>query len=96
MPQVLLDQPYTLTKKYENYLLVVEYTQLNTNNGQYYNDECYPFSAISSDDAQPLYAYGDLGQGEGFYGVANLNLSIQVLVESDLFLLPDLSITDLE
>ena len=93
--EALLDQPYTLTKKYENYLLVVEYTQLNTNNGQYYNNECYPFSAISSDDAQPLYAYGDLGQGEGFYSVANLNLSIQVLVESDQFLLDDICITDL-
>ena len=32
--EALLDQPYTLTKKYENYLLVVEYTQLNTNDGQ--------------------------------------------------------------
>lgn len=92
--EALLDQPYTLTKKYEDYILVVEYTQLNTNDGQYYNDECYPFSAISSDDAQPLYAYGDLGQGEGFYSVGSLNLSIQVLIESDQFLVPDLSISE--
>lgn len=91
--EVLLDGAYTITDQYPAYLFCVDYTQVDTNDGEYYNNECFPFSALTGEGTNPLYAYGDLGDGEGFYSWQNANLSIQALVESDALLSADLNMS---
>lgn len=55
-------------------------------------DASYPISVVNEGNICPTYVYGNLGQGLGWYnpGISNYgNLSVQLLLENDKFLAPD-------
>lgn len=84
--EVTLSKPYTLNLTgVAEILMGYYYTQSNANDGQYYNDECYPLS-ITGDVATPTFVYGNLGQGKGWYDLGAESygsLSVQAVVEKD-------------
>lgn len=68
--------------------LLVGYTYNQVASG----DASYPISVVNEGDICPTYVYGNLGQGLGWYnpGISNYgNLSVQLLLENDKFLVPD-------
>lgn len=84
---VELTTPYTINAtNISGYLVGFEYVQSNANDGQYYNDECYPLSFVDEGSVvEYSFIYGDLGQGIGWYnmGADNGNLSVQCIVEKE-------------
>lgn len=68
--------------------LLVGYTYNQVASG----DASFPISVVNEGDICPTYVYGNLGQGLGWYDprISNLgNLSVQLLLENDKFLVPD-------
>lgn len=68
--------------------LLVGYTYNQVASG----DASYPISVVNEGNICPTYVYGNLGQGLGWYDprISNLgNLSVQLLLENDKFLVPD-------
>lgn len=58
------------------------YTQKTTQSGGQYTDECYPIAA--GQGTAGILAYGDLGQGTGWYTVSNQYvLCVQLIVERE-------------
>lgn len=84
--EVTLSKPYTLNLTgVAEILMGYYYTQSNANNGQKYNDECYPIS-ITGGVSTPTFVYGNLGQGQGWYDLGAESygsLSVQAVVEKD-------------
>ncbi|WP_168354642.1 Omp28-related outer membrane protein [Palleniella muris] len=85
---VELTTPYAIDAKgVEAYFVGFEYTQVNTNNGQYYDDACFPLSFVPAGTAiQSTFVYGNLGQGTGWYDIGAEsygNLSVQCIVEKE-------------
>lgn len=83
---VELTTPYVIDAKgLEAYVVGFEYTQVNTNDGQYYDDACFPLSFVNAGTAAwPTFVYGNLGQGTGWYNIGAEsygNLSVQCIVE---------------
>lgn len=86
---VTLDEPITITKN-SNYIFGFDYTQSTKNDGQYYDDECFPLSVVETNydgNGSPFLIYANIptnvgGQGEGWYGFSDA-LSIQLIVEGD-------------
>ena len=86
--EITLSTPVEITSG-QGYFVGYDYTQKNTKSGQYYTDDCYPFSCVeegNSDNA--LWIYTNIpassgGSGEGWYGFTTNgnNLSVQLLVE---------------
>ena len=86
--EITLSTPVEITSG-QGYFVGYDYTQKNTKSGQYYSDDCYPFSCVeegNSDNA--LWIYTNIpassgGSGEGWYGFTTNgnNLSVQLLVE---------------
>lgn len=68
--------------------LLVGYTYNQVASG----DASFPISVVNEGDICPTYVYGNLGQGLGWYDprISNYgNLSVQLLLENDKFLVPD-------
>ncbi len=85
---VELTTPYVIDAKgLEAYVVGFEYTQVNTNDGQYYDDACFPLSFVPAGTAiQSTFVYGNLGQGTGWYDIGAEsygNLSVQCIVEKE-------------
>lgn len=79
--EVTLTTPYTIdTEKIGGLLLGFSYTQLNTNDGQYYNDECYPLSIVDNGHDYALMLSGHTTSGE-WSNLGAANLSVQAFVE---------------
>lgn len=58
------------------------YTQKSTQSGGKYTEDCYPLAA--GQGSAGILAYGDLGQGTGWYTVSNQNvLCVQLIVERE-------------
>ena len=84
--EVTLDEPYTLDNEgVDAYLLGFNYIQVNTNDGQYYSDICYPLSFANEGVPCDFYTYGNLGNGIGWYnfGTDYGNLSVQAVIEKE-------------
>lgn len=85
---VELKTPYVIDAKgIVEYVLGFEYVQVNTNDGQYYDDVCYPLSLVNAGaNIMPTLVYGNLGQGTGWYNIGAEsfgNLSVQCIVEKE-------------
>lgn len=85
---VELTSPYTIdASTVSGYLVGFDYTQVNTNDGQYYDDACYPLSIVDAGTSvSPTYIYGNLGQGTAWYDIGAEqygNLSVQCIVEKE-------------
>lgn len=85
-----LSTPYTIdASEYAALLLGFTYTQTNSNNGQYYNEECYPLSIMSSSPhGYTIYASGLNNSRYGLsanniYNIGVGNVSIQAVVEGN-------------
>ena len=86
--EVVVDQPVTISK--ENvigYLMGYDYVQSNKNDGQYYDNECFPLSLVNEGAYTcSTYVYGNLGQGTSWYNIGAEeygNLSVQAVVEGE-------------
>lgn len=78
---VSLPAPYTIdTKAIGGLLLGFSYKQLNTNNGQYYNDECYPLSIMAAGEECPILVSGINGS-DAWEDFGTACLSVQAVVE---------------
>lgn len=77
---VVLDEPYTLNLDgFEALLLGYTYIQGSDKNAY----ESYPLSVVDDADSH-TYAYGDFGDGIGWYGMTGTGcLSVQAIVEKD-------------
>jgi len=85
---VTLTTPYTINAKgIEGYLVGFDYTQSDANDGQYYDDACYPLSLVmAGKEIMSTLIYGNLGDGTGWYDVGTEsvgNLSVQCIVEKE-------------
>lgn len=88
---VTLDEPYTIGKD-ASFFVGYDYEQKQTNNGQYYYDECFPLSVSTptvgtSNGGMVIYANipkSSGGSGETWYNMsADEVLSIQLVVEGN-------------
>lgn len=82
--------PYTIdVSAVDGLLLGFSYTQKNTNNGQSYNNECYPWSGFAPvGHGYDFYVKGLNNAQYGLsansvYGLGQLNLSVQAVVEGN-------------
>ena len=86
--EVTISQPVTISKEnVSGYLMGYDYVQSNKNDGQYYDNECFPLSLVNEGAYTcPTYVYGNLGQGTGWYNIGAEdygNLSVQAVVEGE-------------
>ena len=81
--EITLDTPCDIDLTgVEGYMMGCTYNQLNTNNGQYYNDECFPMSVVEEGSKQyPLYVYMNYNGRSAWYGLGSGNISVQAVVE---------------
>lgn len=86
--EVTISQPVTISKEnVSGYLMGYDYVQSNKNDGQYYDNECFPLSLVNEGAYTcPTYVYGNLGQGTGWNNIGAEdygNLSVQAVVEGE-------------
>lgn len=80
---VTLDTPYEInTEAISGIMLGFSYKQLNTNDGYYYNDECYPLSIVQTGESYPIKVSGINGSSE-WYDFMDGALSVQAIVEGN-------------
>lgn len=87
---VTLDNPITIEEG-NAFLLSFNYYQTDKNDGTYYDDECFPLSAVNTDYdgiGSPLMFYLNIpedegGYGENWYTFNGGAVSIQLIVEGD-------------
>ena len=76
-----LTTPYTIEKdQVEGLLLGFTYTQVNTNDGQYYDDACYPLSIVSAGSKDYTLLAKGLSGTDGWVSLGTGNLSVQAFV----------------
>lgn len=84
---VNLTKPYTISADgTSTFLLGFEYTQKNTNDGQSYNNECYPLNTGGTGYDGGFFCYGKLSQqGTGWYNMGSQYgcIAVQAIVEKD-------------
>ena len=89
--EVTFDKALDVNDVTNGLVLGYTYTQKSTQSGGKYTDECYPIAAGSGTSG--VLAYGDLGQGTGWYQVSNeFVICIQLIVEKEGGFPDDLSI----
>lgn len=80
--EVTFDKALDVNDVTNGLVLGYTYTQKSTQSGGKYTDECYPIAAGSGTSG--VLAYGDLGQGTGWYQVSNeFVICIQLIVEKE-------------
>ena len=80
---VTLETPYEIDATgLSGLLLGVSYKQVNTNDGQYYDDVCFPLSFLNSGENYPVLLSGINGTSE-WYNFGNDNFSVQAIVEGN-------------
>lgn len=83
--EVEFEEPYTInTENISGLLIGFRYKQVNTNDGSYYSDECYPLSIV--DEGTRTYGirlYGSINNKTAWYNFGTGNLSVQCIVEGD-------------
>lgn len=80
---VTLDTPYEIDAKAVGGLLLgFSYKQVDTNDGQYYDDMCYPLSIMDGGENYPLMVSGIQGSSE-WYSMGEGALSVQAIVEGN-------------
>lgn len=80
--EVTFDKALDVNDVTNGLVLGYTYTQKSTQSGGKYTDECYPIAAGSGTSG--VLAYGDLGQGTGWYQVSNeYVMCIQLIVEKE-------------
>ena len=78
---VSLETPYDIDiTGISGLLLGFSYKQVNTNDGRYYDDECYPLSIMSRGENYPVLLSG-IGGSTEWYDYGDDNLSVQAVVE---------------
>lgn len=89
--EVTFDKALDVNDVTNGLVLGYTYTQKSTQSGGKYTDECYPIAAGLGTSG--VLAYGDLGQGTGWYQVSNeFVICIQLIVEKEGGFPDDLSI----
>lgn len=89
--EVTFDKALDVNDVTTGLVLGYTYTQKSTQSGGKYTDECYPIAAGSGTSG--VLAYGDLGQGTGWYQVSDeFVICIQLIVEKEGGFPDDLSI----
>lgn len=80
--EVTFDKALDVNDVTTGLVLGYTYSQKSTQSGGQYTDECYPIAA--GQGSAGILAYGDLGQGEGWYTVSNQYvLCVQLIVERE-------------
>lgn len=80
--EVTFDKALDVNDVTSGLVLGYTYKQKSTQSGGKYTDECYPIAAGSGTSG--VLAYGDLGQGTGWYQVSNeFVICIQLIVEKE-------------
>ncbi len=93
--EVTFTTPYELKSDNQALMLAFDYTQLTKKDSKGYTDDCYPFMASKNSNTQIL-AYGDLGQGEGWYNIGSgYTLCAQLIIQKDGGFPDDLAFVDI-
>lgn len=83
--EVEFEEPYTInTENISGLLIGFRYKQVNTKNGSYYSDECYPLSIVGEGTrTYGIRLYGSINNKTAWYNFGTGNLSVQCIVEGD-------------
>lgn len=81
---VMFDEPFDINPSVNEYVLGYSYKQVNSNNGQYYNAECFPICLVDSDVEDGCILYGTpLNNPLGYYNITGGLLCVQALITCD-------------
>lgn len=83
--EVQLTTPVTIPDGIEALYIGFEYKQKSTKSGGDYTSDCYPISAVKTQEMADLYLYGNLGGGAKWNNLETQfgTLSVQAVVELD-------------
>lgn len=80
---VTLSTPYEIDATDLGGLLIgFSYQQVNTNDGYYYDDKCFPLSIVATGENYPIWVSG-IGGDSSWLDYGTGNLSVQAVVEGD-------------